>query len=76
MLLVVIPVAWLALLVLGIAVCRLASSSDASEARAEREWAFASWKLFEDSRNRPLAEGAAGEHDRDGGLAAQGGGLG
>jgi hypothetical protein len=64
MLLVVIPVAWFVLLVIGVAACRLASSSDAAESKAEREWAFASWRMWETSKSEKPAAGSQAEDGR------------
>lgn len=49
-----IPLVWLALVGLGVAVCRLASSSDEAETRAIREWAFASRRMWEEDRQSQI----------------------
>lgn len=71
-LLVVIPVAWFVLLVIGVAACRLASSSDAAESKAEREWAFASWLMWETAKDERAAKGASSEEGRRRGYGAVG----
>jgi hypothetical protein len=72
MLLVLIPVAWFVLLVIGVAACRLASSSDAAESKAEREWAFASWRMWETSNDESTAAESPADDRRRRGYGAVG----
>jgi hypothetical protein len=62
---VVIFAVWLVLVTLGVAAFHLASTSDASEERTIREWAFACRRLWQEE---PLpgvisSEPSEGEHD-------------